>query len=364
MKRLFTLLIATTLAFSVWAQQNTPVMSFKATTHEFGNIKQEDGPAKYTFEFTNTGSTPVVITKVESSCGCTTPSYSKQPVPPGGKGNIDVVYDPVNRPGQFNKTITITSNASNSPIVLSINGNVAEKQNSFEDKYPQQIGDLRINNTFINFGNIFNNETKTQTVGIYNPTKNDMTIEIDNNYSSPFILTKITPTVLKANQEGQLAITFDGQKVNDWDFVRASIFLKINGQSITSKPIQLSAIVKEYFTPDQIKNASSISFDQTTYSFDTIKEGEIVEHVFKFTNNGKSDLIIRKTTSSCGCTAASLSSEPVPPGKSGEIKVTFNSAHKTNDQVKTVTVITNSPDPNNKVMIRISGFVIPSGNQN
>lgn len=96
-------------------------MYFKFSIHDFGNI-QEGPTAEHEFEFTNTGKEPIIISNVSASCGCTTPSYSKDPVLPGKKGKIKAIYNTQGRVSPFTKTITITSNAG--VKVLTIKGEV------------------------------------------------------------------------------------------------------------------------------------------------------------------------------------------------------------------------------------------------
>ncbi|MBR4266423.1 MAG: DUF1573 domain-containing protein [Bacteroidales bacterium] len=102
------------------------VMTFKYTEHNFGN-KESGSDVSYDFEFVNTGKSDIIITNVSTSCGCTTPEWTKQPVPSKSRGVIKVKYDS-NRIGNFSKTITVYSNAKNSPVVLSIKGNIQVKQ--------------------------------------------------------------------------------------------------------------------------------------------------------------------------------------------------------------------------------------------
>ena len=107
MKKRVILLFVLFASISVYAQQLQPSISFLNLEHDFGTINEDDGPQTYSFEFTNTGSQPLIINNVNASCGCTTPSWSKVPVMPGGKGYIEAMYDPKNRPGVFNKTVTV-----------------------------------------------------------------------------------------------------------------------------------------------------------------------------------------------------------------------------------------------------------------
>jgi hypothetical protein len=96
---------------------------FEKTVHDFGAIPQK-GNGTYEFEFTNTGSAPLVLSNATSSCGCTVPNYPKTPIAPGEKGKITVRYD-TNRMGGFHKSVTVTSNAKAAPnVVLYIKGEV------------------------------------------------------------------------------------------------------------------------------------------------------------------------------------------------------------------------------------------------
>ncbi|MDR2938251.1 MAG: DUF1573 domain-containing protein [Prevotellaceae bacterium] len=96
---------------------------FEKTVHDFGAIAQRSN-GTYEFEFTNTGSAPLLLTNANSSCGCTVPNYPKTPIAPGEKGKITVKYD-TNRMGGFHKSVTVTSNAKAAPsVVLYIKGSV------------------------------------------------------------------------------------------------------------------------------------------------------------------------------------------------------------------------------------------------
>ena len=116
------------LVCSLAAMSQKAVISFEQKTHDFGKVNEEDGKITHVFEFTNRGVTPLVVSKVQASCGCTTPVWTKEPVEPGKKGTITVTYNPAGRPGTFTKTITVTTNASEQPVVLMIKGKVVEKK--------------------------------------------------------------------------------------------------------------------------------------------------------------------------------------------------------------------------------------------
>ncbi|MDX5423585.1 MAG: DUF1573 domain-containing protein [Hymenobacteraceae bacterium] len=92
-------------------------------------------------------------------------------------------------------------------------------------------------------------------------------------------------------------------------------------------------------------NAPVMTFEQTEYDFGTIKQGEVVNHTFTFTNTGESPLIIENASATCGCTVPQWTTEPVAPGEQGQIVVQFNSTGKAGQQFPTVTVRANT-EPN------------------
>lgn len=101
-------------------------IAFSELEHDFGEFKEVDGKVFYDFEFTNNGNSPLIVTNVKPSCGCTTPDWTKEPVAPGKKGFVRATYDPKSRPGKFSKTITVTTNIDK-PVILTIKGNVEPK---------------------------------------------------------------------------------------------------------------------------------------------------------------------------------------------------------------------------------------------
>lgn len=105
----------TTTTKTVKNDQTT--IEFKTTTHDFGTL-QEGDPAVAEFKFKNTGKEPLIIQNVRPSCGCTTPYWSKEPINPGKKGVIKASYGTKGRPGAFNKSITVTSNAGRQVLYI------------------------------------------------------------------------------------------------------------------------------------------------------------------------------------------------------------------------------------------------------
>ncbi|MGM9833035.1 MAG: DUF1573 domain-containing protein [Candidatus Limisoma sp.] len=117
MKNLMKSLIIATLAAIAIAlpmsakQKSGAVITFAETTHDFGYIQESGGAVSHEFTFTNTGNKPLIIVSAHASCGCTKPEFPKNPIEPGKTGVIKITYKPKNRPGAFDKIVSVTSNA-------------------------------------------------------------------------------------------------------------------------------------------------------------------------------------------------------------------------------------------------------------
>jgi hypothetical protein len=128
MKKLVLIALLTGFVFAGYAQQAAgskpayAAFTWDAAVHDFGKIKQGT-PVTHEFKFTNTGKTPLIITNVQASCGCTTPSWTKEEVLPGGQGYIKATYNAAAM-GAFNKTITVTANVESGFVQLTIKGEV------------------------------------------------------------------------------------------------------------------------------------------------------------------------------------------------------------------------------------------------
>jgi hypothetical protein len=123
-----TMMVSSFFGYQAMAQEvvQGPAISVDKETHDYGNIAYEaNGECFFTIK--NTGTEPLIITGARGSCGCTVPTYPQEPIAPGETATIKVTYD-TKRPGAFNKSVTITSNAVNEPTkTVFIKGNVAPK---------------------------------------------------------------------------------------------------------------------------------------------------------------------------------------------------------------------------------------------
>jgi hypothetical protein len=105
-----------------------------------------------------------------------------------------------------------------------------------------------------------------------------------------------------------------------------------------------------------------IEIETTDFDFGNISQGDIVSHVFKFRNSGKTDLVILDAHASCGCTVPEWTKTPIQPGNSGQVKISFNSEGKMGKQEKTVTLSTNTEEQSE--VIHFKAYINPKAGQN
>ena len=138
------------------------------------------------------------------------------------------------------------------------------------------------------------------------------------------------------------------------------VTIAINDDTNNNKnQLTVSATIEEDFskyTQEQLDAAPKLVFESTNFNFGTVTEGEKVTHSFVFRNAGKQDLVIRKISTSCGCTVVDKKSDVIKPGESSSLDITFNSAGKSNRQNKSITVICNDPK-NAQQILHIVGDV-------
>lgn len=331
-------------------------MQFTKTAHDFGQIPETGGNVTYQFEFSNAGKAPILITSVESSCGCTTPEWTKEPVLPGKSGFVKAIFDPKDRPGIFDKEITVTTKTEQ--VKLKISGEVLPKAKGVADLYPRVVGTLRLKSLNIPFANIYHTATATDSLPIINTGSGAVSIAFENVPAHLSISAR--PQTLGAGEKGSIVCTYDAAKKNDWGYVTDRVLLTLNGAGSKGNELVVSANIDEDFSGlqgDQLAKAPAAKFAQRRVDVGSVAGGASKEFAIAITNEGKSDLLLRKVSSGCGCiTLADDNPKSIKPGQAAELKATFSAGKLKGKINKNVTIITNAPKQAN-VAVRVSAVV-------
>jgi Protein of unknown function (DUF1573) len=359
MKRVFFIFSLLIFGIAAKSQVATTKMKLSATEHDFGTFKEEAGRQTFDFIVTNTGTEPLIIKNVVASCGCTTPEWTKQPVPAGSNGKVTAIYDPANRPGVFNKTLQVYTNTVPEVVVLTIKGEVIPHEKTTEELYTFAVGGIRFESNHLAFTNVKKNEKKMRVMPLINTSAEPVKVEFD---AVPAHLTlKSNPETIKPGQKGIVEGTYDATKNGGWGNVSDMIKIKLNGVIQENLYYYVSANLVEDFsslTKDELDNAPVFKVESTAVDLGKIKGSTQNEVIFKFKNEGKRDLLIRFVRSTCGCTAVQQGNQGVgiKPGESSTIKAVFNSGSYSGKVTKAIYVYTNDPK-NSEVVLMLTADV-------
>lgn len=248
MKKFLVPIILSTLV-SVMAQ---PKFKFVAESYDFGEVPE--GPqAIYSFEFTNVGDQPLVISGAQASCGCTVPEWSKDTIKPGGKGFVKAIYNTQGRVGQFNKNITVNYNNTAEPSkVLFIRGTVIKQEE--KPKYtPEELAASPIvvlDKNSHAFGKVERGQKVNTKINVKNTGKSVLKIT-DFTSICNCITAELSKTEIKPGQSAVLKINYTPSGSNDVTDV-----LTIKSNDITKDPLKVSlkAVIVESLNNSTIMN--------------------------------------------------------------------------------------------------------------
>lgn len=356
---LYLLIIICTVS-TLNAQSVGAKIVFDNEEHDFDTIKEDGGAQSYTFYFTNKGDKPLIIQSIETSCGCTTSNWTKEPVLPGAKGKIIVIYHPENRPGEFHQRICVFSNDKNDQKFIEIKGYVKPRIKTIDELYPVKIGDIIAPSRHIIFPVVKKGKIRTDSLEIYNST--EKTVYIRFHATPEYIKIHVSPAKLRSHKKGYIVVTFDGSKIDTYGYVMNRIYMNTNNSFDFHNSLLVSANIEEDFsslTPEELKNAPVITFDSKRYDFGNLNQQDVVSHQFIIKNTGKNSLIIRRIKTSCGCTVVTPGKKIIAPDEEIPLMVKFNPRGKEGRQIKAITIISNDPE-NTTSILRIFANVSSS----
>lgn len=182
-------------------------MRFESTTLTVGSLDEDAAPAAHTFRWRNEGTTPLVVTRVETSCGCVRADFSKAPVSPGEWGEIAVAYRPKGHPGFFRRRILVFTqlSARQPSAVLELTGRVIPSLRPTAD-YPCVMGALRLKQQSVR---IEGDRRQSERIECFNAGDEPLTIRADSRLLPEYLRFECEPTRIDPGSTADLVIRFD-----------------------------------------------------------------------------------------------------------------------------------------------------------
>ena len=361
MKKQLTLFMVLGICSMAQAQMLN-VVKFKKLLHDFGSIKEESERVSTVFSFQNISKTPIYITKVETSCGCTTPEYSKDTIMPGDTGYVRAIYETRGRGGDFHKNLFVYFNQKDLFQSLMISGhvipeaNLAQKPSHFSTTY----SNLAFTTTMAEFPNLKNTQKQSFKMKAYNYM--GYPIRIYEVQAPEFLSIDVQDSLIDVNDSLTITVTIDGSMVGSFGEIRRRFGILTDDPTGTTKILHVYANVKEDFSKMTAKDKKMAPvFDiQPTGTIDLGKHsaGEKFDFPVSFSNKGKTTLKIHSIVPNCSCISVQRNSMVIEPGQSATLLLSVDTVNQSiANHTKYITIHSNDPNKSEhklKVIVNIT----------
>ena len=327
-------------------------------THDFGAFHEDGGDVSCTFKMVNVGPEPVAIVAARATCGCTTPKYQRGSIMPGDTVDLSVSYNPIGRPGRFDKKIYVDLSDKSIPRqTLYIKGTVIGSATTMAARYPVDGGDLKLDTKSVAFGDVPKGRTKNAFLKVYNSSDRELTPGWAD-MPKYLRVTTNSPTI-KPGEQTTYVLSADGANFPQYGFVNEVVKL-VPGNGQPEIPIEVMAMVIDDFskmTVNEKLKAPVVRLSQDAIDFGAYDTGQkAMEATFRITNEGENTLQIRRVYSADPGVEVKVGKTSLKHGQSAEVKVKVAPSNINSDILNArVVVVTNDPtDP--VATVRLVGY--------
>lgn len=342
------LLFATILLLLPTATAQVSVLHLESTTIDLGTIAEADGPVTTYIGATNSGTTPIYIKEIVTTCGCTKVEYKRDAIAPNESIKIGITYDPHNRPGRIDKQIIIVVSESSDNIVVRLIGNVTPRERSVYEIYPFDMGGgLRMESNFHSFAYIEHGTQIEERIGYINHSDHTIRVAIRKSESSG-ALNVIYPTTIAPHGKGDIVLryTLDEESTRYGtlnDIFQFEVDGVCNATMFSTYAIAVDNfdLVEDILAPCAVISKKIIKFGEI------LLNNDILELSTTIGNSGETPLIIRRIESDSPAIDVSIEDgTQIGKGESITLRVRLNTAlieDCDNPFVSRIRVICNDP---------------------
>ena len=327
------------------------VIRFDKKVHDFGDVLIAEGPVSCIFTFTNIGSQPIVVQNVISSCGCTTPEWTREPVRPGATGTISATYSNDQGPYPFDKTLTVYVGVGASslerPVLLRLRGVSHEQKKDLDELFTTHIGPLGLRKVETSIGYIDQGVVKSDQMQVANLSKKELTVEALG--ATPGLTITVSPNPIPARSMARLTYTVNPAEMGGtyWGRQDFKTAFRLNGKDYPDK-LTISSVIKDCFdshSREEIADAPVPVIERSYFEFGEVKKGTSLTATYTVRNKGKNPLVIHHIDGRGGSAVQTKLPLTVKSGGKAEVKVRFDTASLdyTGEVIEILTVITNAP---------------------
>jgi hypothetical protein len=322
-------------------------LQFEKQSHYFGTFKRTQGVKKHAFNFENKSDKPVMISRVKATCGCTAVNWSRKPILPGEKGFVEVQFNPRKFSGYFSKRVSVFTNTSPKAYVLQVSGRIRVNR-KISDEFVHFFGDLKANKTSFSFGDVANGQKQVmRSVKLINIMRDTIVFnaeDVPKGMKLEQSNTKIAP-----GGNCRLNLSFVPNELNTWGSIDTLICFSFQrGGMKIKKSLPVEGNIIDDFTglSDEDKKTAPMPklIAEDVIHLPSVKQGKLKTGKAMIVNRGKTDLKIRNVELQGEGLLVKKFDKLIPPGKTGKIIFTYDSASNKEVKEGKMIVWSNAPD--------------------
>lgn len=260
-------------------------LKWLAESYDFGVFKEVDGPRTGEVRFVNLGPESTVINKVRPSCGCTGASYTDKVLEPGDTATVTFTYNPMGRPGRFEKTVKVYTGADDDMKVIKIRGTVVGAPATLERDYPVEAGPLRLSARKAEAKDVRYGTARHLFLNVYNASGDPVTPVITND--NPALTVGVNPSVIPAGDLATIGFYINTRDDDRMGPVEYPVTLSVDGREVATLTATATIVPNtKNMTPEEIAagpraalSPETIEIGRTSkrlekFRFDILSEGE------------------------------------------------------------------------------------------
>lgn len=293
--------------------------------YNFGTFKEADGPVTGSVRFVNKGPETTFISRVRPSCGCTAASYPHEMIEPGDTAEVTFTYNPVGRPGRFDKAVRVYIGADNELTSVRIKGTVIGDSSTLESVFPIQSGSIRLDYAKILAGEIKRGEARNLFVNVYNqgsdsirPTWSDV---------APSLKVDLTPTTIPPGEIATFSFYLDTTKEKNNGPLEYNV--KISDGLGSEQAVEVKAIIvpdTRTMSVDEIDNGPRAYLLPEFIDFGDVENQGLIDFEFNILNDGNSKMKVDRVYSTNELVSITDCPKKIKKGKKGTVKGKLNVA--------------------------------------
>ena len=343
MKRFHILTFLFLSTLNLLAQDNAPVLEVASDLLNVGEINFQQ-PRRVTFTISNKGTAPLLVTSVNSSCGCTSVEWPRAAIAPGESAAIEATYD-AQMLGSFHKELEVWTNASEEPVYLTFQGRVVTSLTDYEGTFPIDIGVARLSTNVVEFDDVNRGDQPEAIIMVLNNSRTNYRPELM--HLPSYLSASYHPEMLAGGRVGRIVLRLDSERLKNYGLTQTSVYLarKLGDKVSSDNEIDVSAILLPGFanlSPDELAKAPRMNIEHDSLVFALEKDKETLTTYVS--NTGQRPLNVRSVQVYGKGFSVKIGNRVIKPGKRVAMKVTaLKGMIQNNKSTPRILLITDDP---------------------